>query len=119
MNFGVWMIKKNLKDIEVEPVTKVNSVKTTIQWLITKKDGANNFTMRRFEIQPGGKIGLHDHPEEHEIFILQGTGEVFDSKGVTVRINPGDIVYVPPNEPHGYSNDGDEPLAFICVIPYL
>ncbi len=113
------MIKKHVKDIELENVTKANSKKTTIQWLITNKDGAKNFTMRRFEIQPGGEIGLHNHPEEHEIYILQGSGEIFDNKGSIVEINPGDVIYVPPNEMHGYKNVGNEPLAFICVIPYL
>jgi quercetin dioxygenase-like cupin family protein len=113
------MIKKHIKDIEVENVTKANSKKTTIQWLITNKDGAKNFTMCRFEIQPDGEIGLHNHPEEHEIYILQGSGEIFDNKGSIVEINPGDVIYVPPNEMHGYKNVGNEPLAFICVIPYL
>ncbi len=113
------MIKKDSKNVEIQPVTMANSKKTTIQWLITKEDGAKNFTMRRFEIQRGGEIGLHNHPEEHEIFILEGMGEVFDDKNNIIKIKPGDVIFVPPNELHGYRNDGNEPLAFICVIPYL
>jgi quercetin dioxygenase-like cupin family protein len=113
------MIKKNISNVNSEVVTKANSIKTTIQWLITKDDGAHNYTMRRFEIQSGGEIGLHEHPEEHEIYILEGKGHVFDEKGKITEIEVGDVLFVPPNEPHGYNNTGDQPLAFICVIPYL
>jgi quercetin dioxygenase-like cupin family protein len=113
------MIKKNVGDVESEVVTKANSIKTTIQWLITKEDGATNYTMRRFLLQPGGEIGLHGHPEEHEIYILEGKGQVFDEEGNITEITVGDVLYVPPNELHGYKTIGDEPLAFICVIPYL
>ncbi len=112
------MIKKQSGDIKSEIVTKANSTKTTIKWLVTKEDGAKNFTMRRFEIQPGGEIGLHNHPEEHEIYFIEGKGIVFD-ENETTEVEVGDILYVPPNEPHGYKNTGDQPLAFICVIPYL
>ncbi len=113
------MIKKSVSDVESEKVTKANSIKTTIQWLITKEDGAQNYTMRRFEIQAGGEIGLHNHPEEHEIYILEGNGQIFDEKEKITDIKMGDVVFVPPNEPHGYKNTGDKPLSFICVIPYL
>jgi quercetin dioxygenase-like cupin family protein len=113
------MIKKNYEDVKEEIVTKANSTKTTIRWLVTKEDGAKNFTMRRFEIQPGGEIGIHDHPEEHEIYILEGNGQVFDEKGNVTEISKNDVLFVPPNEPHGYKTLGDQPLIFICVIPYL
>ena len=111
------MIKKNISDVNSEVVTKANSKETTIQWLITKVDGAQNYTMRRFEIQPGGEIGLHNHPEEHEIYILEGKGQVFEEDGKITEITIGDILYVPPNEPHGYKKTGNQPLSFICVIP--
>jgi quercetin dioxygenase-like cupin family protein len=113
------MIIKKATEIKREVVTKANSTETTIQWLITKEDGAERFTMRRFEIQPGGQIGIHSHPEEHEIYILQGTGKLIDESGDTFQVHEGNVVFVPPNEPHGYRNDGNDTLAFICVIPYL
>ena len=113
------MLKKNYKEVKEEDVTKANSTKTTIRWLLTKEDGAINFTMRRFEIKPGGEIGLHKHPEEHEIYILQGTGCLYDEQGSSIEVKSGDVVFVPPDELHGYKNEGNESLAFICVIPYL
>ena len=72
------MIKKNYNEVEELEVKDYGSTGTTIRWLITKeKENAPRFSLRRFEIQPGGQIGIHNHPQEHEIYILSGKGEVF------------------------------------------
>lgn len=113
------MIKKNLLDVQEEIVTKANSTKTTIRWLITKEDGAQYFATRRYEIQPGGQVGLHAHPEDHHIYILQGNAEIFNDKGIKEIVKPNDTIYIPPNEFHGVNNIGEETLAFIAMIPYL
>lgn len=113
------MIKKNYNDVKEEIVTKANSTGTTIRWLITKEDGAQRYTTRRFELQPGGQIGIHNHPEEHHIYILEGEGIIIDSDGNEFQGKIGDVLYVPPNEPHGYKNNTISPFAFLCVIPYL
>ena len=33
-------------------------------------------------------------------------------------MRPGAAIYVPPDEPHGYRNTGEDVLRFICVIPH-
>ncbi len=110
---------KHYTDVEENSVTDYGSTKTTIRWLITKEnDGAPRFTLRRFEIQPGGQIGIHHHPQEHEIYCLTGKGEVF-TQTEKVMMSKDDVIYVPPEEPHGYKNIGKEPFIFLCVIPYL
>ena len=45
-----------------------------VRWLISKDDGAQNFAMRMFELQPGGHTPLHTHQHEHEVFALEGRG---------------------------------------------
>jgi len=112
------MIKKHFTDVKEEQVTMANSVNTTIRWLINK-DEAQTFAMRRFSLDKGGKIGLHGHPEDHEIYVLNGQARVFNDKGEEVIAQEGDVLYVPPDELHGYENTGDEPFEFICVIPIL
>ena len=91
----------------------------TIRWLITEKDGALTYTMRRFDIKKGGKIGLHGHPEEHEIYVLSGKARVFDDKGFQTVAGPGDVLFVSPHEKHGYENSGEETFTFLCIIPIL
>ena len=95
------------------------STRTTIQWIWGKKDEMPHFAMRKFIIEPGGQIGIHSHPEEHEIFILTGTGLVYNGTGQEFNISPNDALYVSPHEAHGYKNTGSINLEFLCIIPLL
>ncbi len=113
------MKKLHFTDVEELDVEDYGSTGTTIRWLVTKeKDGAPNFALRRFEVQPSGQIGMHNHKQEHEIYILKGEIEVITETEIyTAKAN--DVLYVPPNEVHGYKNKGDTTVSFLCVIPYL
>ncbi len=84
--------------------------------VIGKADQANNFCMRVFEIEPNGHTPRHTHAWEHEIFVHQGTGQVFN-QGNWDNINAGSIVFVPGDEEHQFKNTGDSPLVFACLIP--
>lgn len=110
---------KDVDTVESESVSMYGSTGTSIQWLWGKDDGVPNFAMRKFVVKPGGKIGLHGHDEEHEIFILSGRGIVIDDSGNESEIKENDTIFVPPNEPHAYTNTGIEDLQFLCIIPLL
>lgn len=113
------VLVSRLEDVPTEKVELEDVSDTYIQWLITKeKQGAPNFAMRRFVMKPGGRIGLHHHPWEHEIFILSGEGVVMGPEGMEKHVVPGNFVFVPPDEIHGYRNDGTEDFVFLCMIPY-
>ena len=104
-------------DIE-EDIPNVDGVKdVTIRWLVTKDDGAENFTMRLFEAKAGGHTPLHQHDWEHEVFIVKGSGELRTKTSVH-PFKKGDSIYVHPMEWHQFANTGDDILQFICVIPY-
>ena len=106
------------KDIPAAPVTTEGAEKATIRQLITAETGAPTFAMRLFEVAPGGHTPVHAHDWEHEVFILSGTGRVFGG-GREVALSPGYTVFVPPMEEHQFTNDGDEVLRFVCLIPLL
>jgi quercetin dioxygenase-like cupin family protein len=93
------------------------TLKTKVRWLITKEMGAENFAMRLFEMEPGGYSPLHTHPWEHEVFILDGEGEVFDGESGH-HFASGDVVFIPPSELHQFKNKGNATLKFLCLIPY-
>ena len=66
-----------------------------IRCLIGPDDRAPSFTMRHFEIDPGGYTPEHAHGHEHEVFILEGTGVVREG-GQEHPLRPGTVVFVPP-----------------------
>jgi len=109
---AVHFTKISGEDVEEPGVRKV-----CVRWLITRYDGAENFAMRCFEIEPRGKSAHHAHNWQHEAFILDGDGSVVcgDEKR---RVGPGYAIFIPPNAPHHFENIGDDVLRFLCLIPY-
>lgn len=91
--------------------------KVTVRWLITKDMGAENFAMRLFEMEPYGYSPLHTHSWEHEVFIIEGEGQVFDGEKATA-VKAGDAVFVPPDERHQFRNNSKKTLKFLCLISY-
>lgn len=116
------MLKKYYKDVENNPATLTDGTPVKdvyVRWLIDEHDGAKNFAMRRFEVNPGAKVPLHHHSQDHEIYILHGNGIFYDDSGKQEEVIPGNAIYIPPNEKHAINNIGSEKLIFLCLIPYL
>lgn len=90
----------------------------SVRWVINKGDGAPNFAMRVFDVQPGSASPYHTHPWEHEVFILQGEGVVRTAHGEE-PFREEYVVYVAPNEEHQFVNQGEDILRFICLIPHV
>ncbi len=110
------MIVRMSTDIKVEDVRADGADGVSKRVLISEVDGAPNFIMRQFTIQPGGNTPYHTHDWEHEVYVLSGTGRVKQSDGVR-ELSAGSVVLVLPNEEHGFDNTGDTPLIFLCSIP--
>jgi len=104
------MLNRDYREVPVEPVKEG----ITIRWVIGEPQGAPNFALRVVEFAPGAVFDAHQHPYEHEIFVLEGEG-VAEGE---VPLRPGTALYIPPGEPHGYRNTGTGVLRFICVIPH-
>lgn len=99
------------KDVEMEGAEGCK-----VRWLVGKSDGADNFSMRQFEVGVGGFTPRHHHPYEHEVFVLEGQGTVLENDTLH-NIKTGDVLYVAPDEVHQFKNTGDTALKFLCLIP--
>jgi len=103
-------------EVPAEPAPGLPGV--LLRWAIGKNVGAPNFILRVIDVQPGAATEYHQHPWEHEVFVLEGEGRVRHAGG-EVTVGPGSCVYVEPNEIHQFTNSGSLVLRFICVIPRL
>src|SRR3989304_3608007 len=104
------------EDVPDSEVTMEGASGCRVRWLVGKGDQAPNFAMREFEVAPGGHTPKHFHPYEHEVFVLEGAGEIVD--GDKPRpLTAGDVVYVAPDDVHQFRNTGSGPLRFLCLIP--
>ena len=107
------MSVKHSQDIETTAIEA--GVGVTMQVLISSEEGPN-FAMRRFEIQPGGGMPNHTNLVEHEQYVLGGSAEIAIGDE-TYHVEAGDVVFIPSGVPHWYKNDGEEPFAFLCLVP--
>lgn len=107
---------KPLIEHEQTPVSMPGASGAKMRMLCGPSDGAANFHMRHFEVEPGGVTPHHQHDYEHEILILKGEGTALSEQGER-RFKAGDVIWVPPNEMHQFRNTGAVPLEFICLIP--
>ena len=104
------------KDVKAKEAEKGAS-KLKVRWLITKETGAENFAMRLFEMKPKGYSPFHNHPWEHEVFILEGEGLIV-SEQQERKFRTGDVIFIPPNERHQKKSNGEKIGKFLCVVPF-
>jgi len=89
----------------------------SIRWLVGKQTEDAPFYMRHFTVEPDGNTPLHTHDFEHEVYILEGEGEM-NTGEETFSLTPGSFLFVKKNEKHQFINlSKDKPLKFLCMIP--
>ena len=108
MHVGSW------RDVEGKAVTEAGAGGVTIRVLMGDNVGAPNFTLRHFEVAPGGHTPFHAHPWEHEVFVLSGKGKVKRKDGET-EVGPGSFVFVPPDEEHAFANAAGRDASRSCA----
>ncbi len=108
------MKKVNRKDVKGTSPEGTKGVK--FKPLIAKEFEAPHFYMRFFDIAPGGHTPKHSHEWEHEVYVIEGSGQIA-LKNKKVKLFEGDAILVEPDEAHQFVNTGKKPMRLICVIP--
>jgi len=106
----------NHQAVPSKPVEMEGAHACTVRWLLSASDGTPTFAMREFEVAPGGYTPRHSHDYEHEVFVLEGDGVVFEGDKQH-KFTAGDVIFVQPNEVHQFRNTGAKPMRFLCLIP--
>jgi mannose-6-phosphate isomerase-like protein (cupin superfamily) len=66
------------------------------------------------DMPPGGSVRLHQHPYK-EIFIIQEGVSSFVVGSSNIEARAGQIIVVPANTPHKFTNASDAPLKQIDI----
>ena len=102
-------------DRDLMPAPEVEGTKDAgLRWL-TDENSSEFFHMRHVIVEEGGMVGLHDHPYEHQVFVLKGKGKCV-IEGEELVLTEGCFGLVPGGVKHSFENIGDGPLEFICCI---
>ena len=82
-----------------------------VRWLLTRETvGAEHSVFGITVFPPGSKHDIHRHPNAEEFeYLVSGRG-VARVGDADVELGPGEVVFVPKNDYHGFENTGDEPV---------
>jgi quercetin dioxygenase-like cupin family protein len=79
-----------------------------VRWLVTKDTvGASKTVFGVTFFPPGSKHDIHRHPNAEEVeYLVSGSGIAYVGDEA-IELGPGEAVFVPQNEYHGFENDSD------------
>lgn len=101
------------------PVDEVNTSGTgwdnmSVQWIVTRDTvGSQDHVLGLTVFPPGARHHHHRHPNAEEAqYLIKGSG-IARLGDVDIEQGPGDTVFVPRNEIHGFWNNTDEETVMI------
>jgi quercetin dioxygenase-like cupin family protein len=109
------MLIRNINETTENPVTMDGASGVKMAIMVGRADGAPHFALRSFRVEPGGHSPRHSHDYEHEVYVVEGTGEVL-LDGEYRPLKAGDVVYVPADLEHQF-RAGQAGLRFLCMVP--
>lgn len=107
-------IVSHADEVEKEEIERAKGF--FVQWLIGE-DCGSDFYMRRYTLEPGGEMLLHEHDNLYHVqYVLKGEIEVTigDKKH---EVDKDSYLLIPSGERHKYKNIGEGEAQFICIIP--
>lgn len=108
---------RNIDEVERVDVQMEGVSGATMAIMVGRADGAPNFALRQFVVEPGGHTPRHSHDYEHEVYVVSGRGDVL-LEGERRPIRAGDVIYVPAHEEHQFrAHEEGDGLRFLCAVP--
>jgi quercetin dioxygenase-like cupin family protein len=113
------MLVRRADEMQGTPMEIEGAAKVAMRLMVGRADGAPNFALRHFTVEPGGHSPRHRHDYEHEVYVVEGAGRI-EQDGEQSDLRPGDVVFVVfvrPNALHQFVNTGSGPFKFLCIVP--
>jgi len=107
---------RTIDPAKAKPISMEGADRVRMEILCGRADGAPNFALRHFVVEPGGHTPRHAHDYEHEVVILEGEAEV-EHGDETRRVGAGSVLMIEPNRTHQFRNVGATPMRFLCLVP--
>ena len=65
--------------------------------------------------EPGARTAWHTHPAGQTLIVTTGTGWVQESGGERRQIQPGDVIWIPPNVKHWHGATTTNRMSHIAI----
>lgn len=108
----------NYSEVKPEELKKGSAKDTWVRYLLDERVGANNFFLRIYEIEPGGRTPLDKHSYEHEVFVLEGKATLLTVKDgipTMLEVKEGDAIFIGSFELHQFINTSSGKFKMLCL----
>ena len=65
--------------------------------------------------EPGARTAWHTHPAGQTLIVTSGTGWVQESGGERRQIQPGDVIWIPPNVKHWHGATTTNGMSHVSI----
>lgn len=110
------MVVGHFNQLEATQIMSPEAKNAAMKVLVSPKEGWEGYVMRVIELDPAGYSPKHQHDWPHINYIIEGEGTLLINDQIN-EIKAGSYAYVPANTLHQFSNIGDMPFKFICIVP--
>ena len=111
------MIIRNLLEISADDVEMPGMSGVAAQGILMEHPLLPGFLVRMFTLEPEGYTGLHQHPQQHLHYVVEGQGFFASDDGERQALRTGDVVLTEPNEFHQMVNASeDDVMRFFDVV---
>ena len=88
-----------------------------VSFLLLEKGqfGSQNMAVTWVEGSPGSEQRSHSHPANEQAYVITRGRGLMTVADESQKMEPGSIVFIPPNTAHSIRNIGDEPLVYVSV----
>jgi quercetin dioxygenase-like cupin family protein len=105
---------KRDNDVDYEELSEADGVRKAV--VFDESDGAPNFRMRRYRLDPGADVPKHTNAVEHEVHTVDGEYVVGIEDEEHV-VSEGDSLLIPAGTVHWFRNEGESESSFVCMVP--
>jgi len=105
---------KRAADVDYERLSKADGVRKAV--IFDESDGAPNFRMRRYRLDPGAEVPRHTNAVEHEVHTVGGE-YVVGIEDEEYTVSAGDSLLIPAGTVHWFRNESDAESSFVCMVP--
>ena len=105
---------KRADDVEYRTLSEADGVSKAV--ILDESDGAPNFRMRRYRLDPGAEVPKHTNAVEHEVHTVAGE-YVVGLENEEYTVSTGDSLLIPAGTVHWFRNESDEESSFVCMVP--
>ena len=112
------MIKKSFEQVtEVRKNMRGGTGEVTIRHYFNKDEiNASCRLCAQLVLAPGAGIGLHEHTNEDEVFIIQQGEAMVTDEGKEIKLQAGDSILTGNGASHAIKNIGNDNLLITAVI---